>query len=128
MRRAPSEMVTVQGFHRFLYSIRAVAAVALAGCASAPEAIPQVESVRTAVSAAAAAGQCSECDAAAHFGHLVEQTAKPAVQRSRAAEADARVAATQGERGKVLRQAREGEIGRARQSAAAFCSPPAAPN
>jgi outer membrane protein OmpA-like peptidoglycan-associated protein len=130
-------------FHR-LWSSVPIAAVLLAGCASAPEPIPQVESARTAVSAAradanvtrnapqeleratqllssadAAAGQRSERDSAAHFGYLAEQTAKLAMQRSRAAEAEARVAAAQGERDKVLLQAREAEIDRARQAAEA---------
>lgn len=131
-------------FHRSCHSLPAAAALVLAGCASAPESIPQVESARTAVSTAradanvtrhapqelqramellnsaeVAAGQRRERDSAAHFGYLAEQTAKLAMQRSRAAEAEARVAAAQGERDQVLLQAREAEIERARLAAAA---------
>jgi outer membrane protein OmpA-like peptidoglycan-associated protein len=130
--------------HRYWPSIPATAVLLLAGCASTPESIPQVESARTAVSAAradanvtrnapqeleratqllgsaeAAAGQRSERESAAHFGYLAEQTAKLAMQRSRAAVAEARVADAQGERDKILLQARESEIERARLAAAA---------
>jgi outer membrane protein OmpA-like peptidoglycan-associated protein len=135
--------VPMKACKQYLTSTTAVAALALAGCASAPKVIPQVESARAAVSAARAdagvtrnspqeleratqllssaeeaAKRSSERDAAAHLGYLAEQTAKLAMQRSRAAQAEARVAAAQGERDKVLLQAREAEAARARQAAA----------
>jgi outer membrane protein OmpA-like peptidoglycan-associated protein len=70
-------------------------------------------------SAEAAATKRSEREVAAHYGYLAEQTAKLAVQRSRAASDEQRVANAQGERDRVLLQAREAEAERARTAAQA---------
>jgi outer membrane protein OmpA-like peptidoglycan-associated protein len=131
--------------HPILRTVPALAVAAiLAACASTPEPISEVDSARAAVTAArndaevarhapqeleratqllnsaeAAATKRSEREVAAHYGYLAEQTAKLAVQRSRAASDEQRVANAQGERDRVLLQAREAEAERARTAAQA---------
>lgn len=117
-----------------------------AGCASAPQPIPGLDAARTAVEAARAdplvaqsaaqelerANQLlssaesaqsarggKEREQAAHFAYLAGQTAKIAVQRGRAAQAEQRVAGAQSERDRVLLQAREAEAERAKSAAQA---------
>ncbi len=127
---------------RLLMTVPMAVAIVLAGCASTPDPISQVETARTAVAAARAdaaitrnspqeieratqllstaeeaAKTPKERDAAVHYGYLAEQTARLATQRSRALEAEAKVAAAQGARDQVLLQAREAEAQRARMAA-----------
>ncbi len=124
----------------------AAALLLIAGCASTPQPIPGLDEARGAVEAARSdpvvarnaaqeleranqllssaesakdARGAKEREQAAHLAYLAGQTAKIAVQRGRAAQAEQRVAGAQSERDRVLLQAREAEAQRARASAQA---------